>query len=133
MTSSMFSFAEGNTFLATAAGTLGGLIAGISIVFLPWTGIEAAYSMSAEDLAMLNKALGIVFFAAMIPVFVLFLASFKTAVPISLSALFIVIALILQGSAYLNFPMANLSKGCGALFIIVGVLLVSHTLRSNEA
>lgn len=133
MTSSMFSFAEGNTFLATAAGTLGGLIAGISIVFLPWTGIEAAYSMSAEDLAMLNKALGIVFFAAMIPVFVLFLASFKTAVPISLSALFIVIALILQGSAYLNFPMANLSKGCGALFIIVGVLLVSHTPRSNEA
>jgi succinate-acetate transporter protein len=126
LTASMFSFAEGNTFLATAAGTLGGLIAGLSLVFLPWTGIEAAYAESPADLAMLNKALGILFFAAMIPVFVLFLASFKTAVPISVSALLIVIALILQGSAYLSYPMFNLTKACGALFIVVGVLLVSR-------
>ncbi|PWN92782.1 hypothetical protein FA10DRAFT_235938 [Acaromyces ingoldii] len=127
MTAAMFSFAEGNTFLATAAGTLAGLVGGISLVFLPWTGIQQAYLEEANGdvvmgLAELNKAVAFLFFGAMIPVFGLLLASFKTAIPLSISALLIVIALIIQGTAYLN-PMVSLTKTAGALFIIVGILL----------
>lgn len=43
LTSMMFAFAEGNTFLATACGSLAGIIGGLSIVFLPWTNIQGAY------------------------------------------------------------------------------------------
>lgn len=90
-----------------------------------------AYAESATTLAELNKALGILFLMAMIPVFVIFIASFKTAVPLSLAALLIVIALILQGAAYLKYPMIGLTKACGALFIVVGVLLVSWPMVKN--
>ncbi|UZJ55398.1 hypothetical protein CBS101457_004718 [Exobasidium rhododendri] len=132
MTASMFSFALGNTFLATSAGTLGGLVGGISLVFLPWTGIQAAYIESAtsatEGALALNKALGIIFLCAMIPIFLVFLASFKTAIPTSFSALLIVLALILQGSAYLNYPMVSVSKAAGALAIVVGILLMYSAL-----
>lgn len=99
------------------------------MVFLPWTGIQEAYMEAAEGnqsegIILMYKALGVIFFCAMIPVLFLFLASFKTAVPVSFSALLIVIALILQGAAYLHYPMVNLTKAAGALFIIVGISLV---------
>lgn len=42
-----FAFAEGNTFAATLGGCFGGLISGLSIVFLPWTGIQNAYIEAA--------------------------------------------------------------------------------------
>lgn len=45
MAGAMFSFAEGNTFLATFAGSLSGILAGYSLTFLPWAGIEGAYTM----------------------------------------------------------------------------------------
>jgi succinate-acetate transporter protein len=106
---------------------LGGLIGGLSLVFLPWTGIQEAYlseaTSQAEGLLALNKALGILFLCAMIPIFLLFLASFKTAVPISFAAICIVVALILQGTAYLHSPMVTLTKACGALFIVIGIVL----------
>lgn len=40
LTAMIFSFVEGNTFLTTAAGSLGGLVGGVSLIFLPWTGIQ---------------------------------------------------------------------------------------------
>lgn len=128
MTASMFSFAEGNTFLATAAGTLAGLLGGLSMVFIPWTGIKEAYAMEAEGnelmtIILLYKAVGILFFGAMIPVFLLFLASLRTAVPVAFSAFLIVIAAIIQGAVYLNYPMVSAQKAAGALFIIVGISL----------
>lgn len=133
MTASMFSFAEGNTFLATAAGTLAGLLGGLSMVFIPWTGIKAAYAEEAGGdplltVILLYKAVGIIFFAAMIPVFLLFLASFRTAVPVAFSAFLIVIAAIIQGAVYLHYPMISAQKASGALFIIVGVSLFYSAL-----
>lgn len=44
----MWAFAEGNTFLATAAGSLAGIVGGISLVFIPWTGIQGAYIEAAD-------------------------------------------------------------------------------------
>jgi succinate-acetate transporter protein len=98
------------------------------MVFLPWVGIEAAYAEGAtselEGITALYKALGIFFFCAMIPVFIIFLASFKTAIPVSFAAFCIVVAFILQGSYYLKFPSeAHLMTGAGALAIMVGVTL----------
>lgn len=88
MTAAMFSFAEGNTFLATAAGTLGGLVGGLSLLFLPWTGIQAAYLEEAGGniplgLAELNKAVAFLFFGAMIPVFGLVSSLFSSFFAIS--------------------------------------------------
>lgn len=59
----------------------------------------------------------------MIPVFIVFLAAFKTAVPLAGGALMIVIAIILQGVNYLHYPMLELQKACGGLFIVVGATL----------
>ena len=50
----MFAFAEGNTFLATAAGSLAGVVGGISLVFVPWTGIQLAYVEAAEGNILLG-------------------------------------------------------------------------------
>lgn len=98
-------------------------------MYIPWTGIQLAYVEAAEgDLllarVMLYKATGIIFFGAMIPIFFLFLASFKTAVPVSSAALIITVALIVQGVAFIHYPMVDATKACGALFIMVGVTLV---------
>ena len=76
-----------------------------------------------EGVLALYKALGLLFFVAMIPVFLVFLASFKTAIPIAGGAMMITIALILNGVNYIEYPMVNLQKGCGALFLIVGIFL----------
>jgi len=48
ITAMMFAFAEGNTFLATSAGSLAGLVGGTSLVNLPWTGITGSYIGAAE-------------------------------------------------------------------------------------
>ncbi|PWN92623.1 hypothetical protein FA10DRAFT_270268 [Acaromyces ingoldii] len=123
----MFAYAEGNTYIATFASVLGGLLGGLSLAFLPWTGIQAAYIGNAasvqEGMLDLLKALSLFFFCAMIPVFFIFLASFKTAVPVAGGALLIVVSLILNGANYIHYPMLELQKGCGALFIVVGIVL----------
>lgn len=54
ITSMMFAFAEGNTFLATAAGSLAGIIGGISLSFIPWTGIQGSYIIAAEGNVLLG-------------------------------------------------------------------------------
>ncbi|PWN43946.1 hypothetical protein IE81DRAFT_321862 [Ceraceosorus guamensis] len=128
LTAMVFAFAEGNTFLCVAAGSLGGLIGGTSLVNLPWTGIQAAYVMEAEGNIPLGtkelyNALAVVFICSFVPVFIIFLASFKTAAPVSSAALFIVIALIVLGVGFKEFPAINLMKTGGALFILVGVTL----------
>jgi len=131
LVASMFSFSVGDTFVAVFAGNLGGLIGSVSLVFLPWTGIQAAYIETSimeggtqeEGVLALYKALGIVFLIAMIPVFAVWAASFKTAFPVSGGALLIVIALILQGVNLLEYPHMALQKASGALFIVVGVVL----------
>jgi hypothetical protein len=48
ITSMMFAFAEGNTWLATAGGSLAGVVGGVSLVFLPWSGIAEAYIIAAD-------------------------------------------------------------------------------------
>lgn len=47
MTTMMISFILGNSYLSTASGTLAGLIGGISLIFLPATGITKAYFIAA--------------------------------------------------------------------------------------
>ncbi|PWN47435.1 hypothetical protein IE53DRAFT_250873 [Violaceomyces palustris] len=130
LTSAMFAFAEGSTFLATIAGTFAGLFGAVSLAFLPWTGIQAAYvgSVPNPQLGVLAfyKGLSIAFFVAMVPVFLTFLASFKTSFPIANGALLIVLGLILAGIAFKDFPKAAIQKTSGAIFVIVGIVLFYH-------
>lgn len=134
----MFAFAEGNTFAATLGNVFGGLIGSLCVAFLPWAGVQSAYLSSAssleEGVLELYKALSFVFFVALIPVFIVFLAAFKTAVPLAGGALLICIAIILQGVNYLHYPMLELQRACGGLFIVVGVILfyVSVAVMNQE-
>lgn len=125
----MFAFAEGNTFAATLGTTFGGIIGSLSIAFLPWVGIQGAYIGAAPSLAVgavdLYKALSMVFFVALIPVFIVFLSALKTAVPLAGGAFLICIAIILDGVYYLQFPSQEVIKTTsGALYIIVGIILL---------
>lgn len=63
-----------------------------------------------EGVLALYKALGIVFLIAMIPVFAVWAASFKTAFPVSGGALLIVIALILQGVNLLEYRECHIES-----------------------
>ena len=72
---------------------------------------------------LLPQALQVVFLVAFVPVFAVFVSSFKTAAPVSFSALLIVIALFLLGAAFKDFPRESLQTAAGALFIVVGVSL----------
>lgn len=124
----MFSFAEGSTFMATISGTLAGLLGGTGLLFLPWTGIQASYLGGAANQALglqeYYKAVAMVNFVAMIPIFIIFLASLRTSVPVANSALFIVVALILIGAGYVNgVPNEMVLKASGAFFIMTGILL----------
>ncbi|EST07377.1 yaaH [Kalmanozyma brasiliensis GHG001] len=124
----MFSFAEGSTFLATTAGTLAGLIGGSSLLFLPWTGIQATYILGgtsqAAGLEEYYKAAAMVYFISLIPIFLIFLASMRTSGPTSGAALMIVIALGCLGGGYIKGEAnQTILKAAGAFFIATGVSL----------
>lgn len=118
----MFAFAEGNTFLATFAGSLSGILAGYSLTFLPWTGIAATYIETAQKmnepvatgLAQLQQAQGMLFLIAMIPIFILLLGSVRTSIPIAATTLFLVLAFILQGAQLLQGGQIHIQKAAGA-------------------
>lgn len=118
----------GNTFAATLGTTFGGIIGSLSLAFLPWAGIQAAYIGSAPSLLAgvvdLYKALSLVFFVAFIPVFIVFLSALKTAIPLAGGAFLVCIAVILDGVYYLQYPSQEVIKTTsGALYIIVGIVL----------
>lgn len=132
-TACMYAFAEGSTYLATVSGTLAGLVGGASFLFLPWTGIQSTYLLGAENpaegLAEFYKGAGMVFFIALIPMFLVFLASFRTSAPIALACLFIVVALGCVGGGYIHgLPNRTVLKAGGAFLIIDGVLLFYSAL-----
>lgn len=124
----MFSFAEGNTWLATFGGSLSGLLAGYSLTYLPWTGIESAYSMSnypqpSSANPDLNQAQGMLFLIGMIPIAVLLLGSVRTALPIAASTLLVLTAFILQGASLLtDAAHGAVQTAAGAFFIMAGIL-----------
>lgn len=128
ITACMFAFVEGNTFLATAAGTFGGILGGLSLLFLPWADVQMPYILEAngelaEGVVLLYKAVGIIFFVAVIPIFLILVGSFRTAAPIAAALLTIVVALLIQGSVYLNYPNQQAQTATGSLFILIGICM----------
>lgn len=132
----MFAFAEGNTFLATFAGSLSGILAGYSVTFLPWAGITASYitaatgeGMTAADgLDEMRQAEGMLFLIAMIPIFILLLGSVRTSIPISITTLFIVLAFILQGAQLLGGGEVHVQYAAGAFMFMAGIICWYITL-----
>ncbi|SJX66388.1 uncharacterized protein SRS1_16710 [Sporisorium reilianum f. sp. reilianum] len=124
----MFAFAEGSTWLATVTGSLAGIIGGASILFLPWTSVQSTYVLGAPNqlagVAEFYKATALMFFMALIPIFIIFLASLRTSGPVAGAALLIVVALGCLGGGYINgSPNHEVLKASGAFFIMVGVML----------
>lgn len=124
----MYAFAEGSTFLATISGSLAGLIGGTSFLFLPWTGIQSTYVLGASNqligVSDFYKAAAMVYFISLIPIFLIFVASLRTSIPVATAALFIVIALGCVGGGYIDgVPHEAILKTSGAFFIMVGILL----------
>lgn len=72
-----------------------------------------------------SQALSIVFFCSFVPVFIIFLASVRTAVPVAMSSLFLSIILLLSGANYKLYPQKATQHAAGGLSFIVGILLVS--------
>ncbi len=127
-TACLFSFAQGSTYLATVAGTLAGIIGGAACLFLPWVNIQASYLLGAptptEGLAEFYKAVAIFFFIALIPIFLISLASLRTSVPVAGAALLIVVALgCLSGGFVDGYPNLTILKASGSFFIIVSAAL----------
>lgn len=129
----------GNTFAATLGTTFGGIIGSLSIAFLPWAGIQAAYIAPAPSLLAgvvdLYKSLSLVFFVALIPIFIVFLSALKTAFPLAGGAFLICIAVILDGVYFLQFPSQEVIKTTsGAIYIIVGIILfyVATAIMNQE-
>ncbi|SNX87788.1 uncharacterized protein MEPE_06499 [Melanopsichium pennsylvanicum] len=136
LTACMYAFADGSTYLATVCGTLGSLIGGSALLFLPWTGVQSAYIVGGATQANplggveeFYKAIAMTYFVSLIPIFLILLGSFRTSVPIAGAALTIVIAMAVFGSAYVDGSAnSTLMKASGGLFIFVGVALFYSAL-----
>jgi succinate-acetate transporter protein len=133
LTSMMFAFAEGNTFLATAAGSLAGIIGGISLSLLPWTGIQASYIEAYDGnleiaIPALYKALSIIFFCSVAPVGIIFFSSLRTAVPVSFSSFLFIVILTLSGVSYIGYPRVTVQHATGGIALATGVILMISAL-----
>lgn len=135
-TASMFAFAEGSTYLATLSGSFAGLIGGISFLFLPWTGVQQSFidGNPTSGYDEFHKALAMVFFIGLIPVFLIFIASFRTSAPLAMALLLIVAAFGTAGGAYVHgHQHLEAMTASGALLIVVGVLFLYSAVSTMLA
>ncbi|KAI0770937.1 FUN34 transmembrane protein [Trametes elegans] len=111
----MWEFATANTFGATAFTMFGGFWMSFGTIFIPGSGITAAYTNSEE----LDSALGIYLFAWMIVTALLFIATLRRnmALVILFGSLTITFALLGAGKFDLEHAVA-LDKAGGAMGII---------------
>lgn len=137
-TASMFAFAEGSTYLATLSGSFGGLIGGLALLYLPWTGVQQSFIASATSqvagLEEFHKALAMCYFVGLIPIFLIFVASFRTSAPLAVAMLLVVVAFGCAGGAYVHGATHLAAEtAAGAFLIVVGVLFFYSALSTMMA
>lgn len=76
----------------------------------------------SAGLDQLQQAEGMLFMIAMIPIFILFVGSVRTSIPISVTTLFLVLAFILQGANLLRGGEKSIQYASGAFFFITGII-----------
>lgn len=62
------------------------------------------------------------------PVFIIFLASVRTAIPVALSSLLLFLTLLLSGSYYKDYPQTTIQHATGGIAFVIGILLLISAL-----
>jgi succinate-acetate transporter protein len=115
----MWEFATGNTFGATAFSSYGGFWLSFATLFIPNSGIGAAYATAPAG--MESDALGIYLLAWMIVTFLFFVGSLRKS--IGLTALFFFLTLTFMVLAIGELTKkANIGKAGGYLGIITALI-----------
>ncbi|KAI0364895.1 FUN34 transmembrane protein [Pilatotrama ljubarskyi] len=115
----MWEFATANTFAATAFTMYGGFWMSFATIFLPGSGITAAYTSESE----LNSALGIYLFTWMIVTFLLFIATLRRNMGLVVLFFFLTITFALLGAGKFSTAHAvTLDKAGGGFGIITAMI-----------
>jgi len=113
----MWEFAAGNTFGATAFSSYGGFWLSFAAIYIPNSGILAAYTDTPEHLAMLDNAVGFYLAAWFIFTFIMLIASLRSSIGLISVFFFLDITFILLMAG--NFSgKANVLKAGGGFGIV---------------
>jgi len=117
----MWEMACGNTFGATLFGLFSTFWGSYGLIFLPGTGILAAYEASPATAAQLHNALGIYLITWFILGVLLTLGALRTSVAmLSLATMICSTILVLAVSEFTQMP--SVTKAAGAMGIVTGLL-----------
>ncbi|KAI0820608.1 FUN34 transmembrane protein [Trametes gibbosa] len=116
----MWEFASANTFAATAFTMYGGFWMSFGTIFIPGSGITAAYGENADEL---NSALGIYLFTWMIVTALLFIASLRRNMGLVVLFFFLTITFALLGAGKFSTAHAvTLDKAGGGFGIVTAMV-----------
>ncbi|EPS95686.1 hypothetical protein FOMPIDRAFT_57109 [Fomitopsis schrenkii] len=130
----MWEFASANTFGATAFTMYGAFWMSYATIFIPGSGISAAYADAANDEA---TALGIYLFMWFIVTFLHFVASLRTNMGMIALFFFLTLTFMMLGiSEFVPSAAAGCTKAGGALGIITAFIAyyvgASQLLAGND-
>lgn len=70
----------------------------------------------------MNSAFGVFFLCTIIPIFVLFIGSVRTAVPISAATFLMLMAFMLQGISLIYEGSLSIQKAAAAFYFMTGIV-----------
>jgi len=117
----MWEFATGNTFGATAFASYGGFWISFALIFIPGTGVLAAYDGQPEEL---GSALGIYLMTWFAFTFIMFLGTLRTNIALASVFFFLFTTFALLGAA--NFTGNLTIQKAGGSFGIITALLAYY-------
>ncbi|KAI0917732.1 hypothetical protein AcW1_000012 [Taiwanofungus camphoratus] len=116
----MWEFAGGNTFSATAFTMFGGFWMSYATVFIPGSGIQAAYNGNTEEF---NSAIGIYLMMWFIITFLLFIGSLRRNIGLVALFFFLTLTFLLLGiGSLISHTAAACTKAGGALGIVTAFI-----------
>jgi len=115
---SMWEFAVGNTFGATAFTSYGAFWLSFGTIFIPNSGIIAAYS---DDLGMLTDTLGIYLLGWMVVTFIFFIGSLRKSIGLTALFFFLTLTFLVLAVSQL-MRKDNIGKAGGYLGIITALI-----------
>ncbi|PCH33011.1 hypothetical protein WOLCODRAFT_134850 [Wolfiporia cocos MD-104 SS10] len=115
----MWEFASGNTFGATAFSMFGGFWMSYATIFIPGSGIQAAYTNEAE----FASAVGLYLFMWFIITFLLFIGSLRRNIGMVALFFFLSLTFLLLGvGEMVSSTAAETTKAGGALGVITAFI-----------
>ncbi|PWN34585.1 uncharacterized protein FA14DRAFT_188666 [Meira miltonrushii] len=120
----MGEFFTGNTFGCALFSAVGGIIFGLSMPFLPWSGIQTAFAQTVggnqeETLKLVNASGGIYLEVIFVPLLMLLIAAQKTALVFVWNLTMIIIVVITLG-------ISNMT-GSESCLVVSGIFLLLTT------